>query len=102
LAVELLRQSSLVVSFPSGLAVAACYLGVSTVAFFGSEGRSVLPDDELWFSDSFATNWAPPAMLASGRYYPAIYGRENPDTVFAAAVQMLNADVRRVLAPTTK
>ena len=88
LAIEILRQSSLVVSFASGLAVAACYLGVPTVAFWNAEGHSTSPHEDVWFSDGFATNWAPPAMLASGLYYPAIYGRDTPETVFNAIARM--------------
>jgi hypothetical protein len=90
LAIEVLRQSSLMVSFASGLAVAACYLGVPTVAFWNREGHSISPNEDIWFSDSFSTNWASPQMLAAGLYYPALYGRDDPDTIFAAILKMLS------------
>jgi FkbM family methyltransferase len=90
-AVELLRQSSLTVSFASGLAIASCYLGVPTVTFWNAEGHSVSPDEEIWFSDSFATNWVPPQTLGSGLYHPAVYGRDNPDSVFSAVLRMLSS-----------
>ena len=76
--VEILRRCELLVSFASGVAVCAVYLGVPTVCFWNPEGRSMGDSTPYWFSDAFATSWVAPAA----RYRAAVYGRDDCDSVF--------------------
>lgn len=82
-AIELLRLTRLMVSFPSGLAMCSTYLRRPTVCFWNPEGRSVTPGQLVWYSDSFATNWVPPDVLAAGLYHAPVYTRCDVDSVFA-------------------
>ncbi len=83
--IELLRGASLLISFPSGLAVAATYMGTPTVCFWNPAGRSVFPNQRVWFSDAFATNWVPKESLDRGLYQPVIYGKASVTSVLEAA-----------------
>ena len=79
--IEILRNASLVVSFASGIGIAATYLKTPTIMFWMPEYKSVSPYDDIRFHRNFATNWVPPNLI-NYTYYPAYYFEDNTQSVF--------------------
>jgi hypothetical protein len=79
--IEILRNASLVVSFASGIGIAATYLKTPTIMFWMPEYKSVSPYDDIRFHRNFATNWVPPDLI-NQIYYPAYYFEDTTQSVF--------------------
>lgn len=77
-AIEILRRTSLVVGFASGIPIASTYLQTPTVMFWRPEGNPPHDREGWWFGNDFATNWIPPY---ADWYQPAFYGIDNAASV---------------------
>lgn len=83
-----LRQASLVVGYPSGIPIAATFLGRPTVMFYNSnpilrENRGPGGEDVLMMSPGFPVSWTPPG--ADGHWYEYLrFGLHRPADVLAA------------------
>jgi len=95
LAVEMLRISSLTVSFASGIGIVSTYLGTPTIMFWMPEEKSVSRTQDIAFSNSFATNWVPPNILNS-TYYPAFYFVDNINTVSRISKNFLDISRKKI------
>jgi len=86
-ALALVREASVFVSFPSGLAVLAAYFKTPVVMFWSIKGVS----PEGVFEEGFQTSWLPPGARESGRYLPVIYGDASakPENIFKSIKKFL-------------
>lgn len=92
--IEILKNTSLVVSFASGIGISSTYLETPTIMFWMPEGESISPYHFLHFSNSFATNWVPPYLI-NKTYFPAYYFKDDVDSVFSYCYKALeNAKYR--------
>lgn len=87
--VEVLKQATAVVGFPSGIPITSTYLGTPTVMFWRPEGTSHSSQCSLWFSDSFATNWVRPDFIGE-TYHPAWYGKDDVESVFLRLIKSMS------------
>lgn len=73
--IALLQKAKFVISYQSGIGVAAAYMGVPTGMFWRAKGDSIIKDIYVSFEEEMASAWVPPEMLSEGKYMPLIYGR---------------------------
>jgi hypothetical protein len=77
--------------------VAGTYLQVPTVAFWAPASPNPSSPGEIFTSEAVSSGWSSAAMLDGGLYFPAVYGRETPDTVFTALARMFSGGNTRLL-----
>ena len=86
--IEVLRHSSLHLSFASGLGVAATYMHTPTIMFWREPGNGLQTVPIYYFSKSFSTNWVPKSSINSS-YCPATYGIDSTESVFNMATKII-------------
>lgn len=79
------RRARFVVSYQSGIGIAAHYMNVPTAIFWRPKGDSITPHGYISFEEGMASAWARPADLATGRLMPCIYGRHRLHDIIAHA-----------------
>lgn len=72
-----IREARFLIGYQSGMGIFSTNLGVPTAMWWRPYGDSICPDRHLTFKEEMATAWVPPEVLASERYLPLIYTRQN-------------------------
>ena len=73
---SLTSLAQFVVSYQAGVGIVSTYLSTPTAMFWRPHGDSISPAAYLTFDERMASAWVPPAILASGKHLPCIYGRD--------------------------
>jgi hypothetical protein len=77
-----LKTARFVISFQSGIGIAAEYMGVPTGIFWRPKGDSISPQFYLSFDEEMNGAWSPPEMIRARKHLPLYYGRHNAEYVF--------------------
>jgi len=91
-----LRRAACLISYASGLAICATYLGVPTAMWLRPQWDGHSPDKYIYsqsperfisFDEALCHCWVPPKILEAKQYMPCLYARETPLTIFDHARQ---------------
>jgi len=74
-------NAKFVISYQAGVGIVSTYLHTPTAMFWRPRGDSLSQSGFLSFEEEMSHAWCPPAILASGKYKPLIYGRDRIDQI---------------------
>jgi len=75
------RRARFMISYQSGMGIVTNYFGTPVGIFWRAKGDSISPYHYISFEESMASAWADPAMIATGKHLPLIYGRHGVDYI---------------------